>query len=279
MKSLFFKLQRNLVVAALLLGCALEAAAQRGGAGFGGATGTGRGNVGGGRGNINTGPVTPRIVAVGDDRTNSLIVSAPEDVIEMIRELVMMVDVNVNDVTELRVFKMQNANPNDIVQQLATLFPDETRSNNNGNQFGGAAAFFAGGRGGRGAAATQSGRALRLTRVMSVADPRTSSVIVSASKTMMEEIALMIERLDTDSSRKPKAVVFDLKNADPLEVELVLQNMFQTTTTANRRTTGNNTTALGSRQQGTNRGLGATRTTTGGGGGGFGGVTGGQGGN
>lgn len=259
------KLQHHLLLAGLIFGGALDAFAQRGAGGFGGfGNNTGRGNTGG-RGN-NTGPVTPRVVVVGDERTNSLIISAPDEVIEMIRQLIPLVDVNVDDVTELRVFKLQNANPNDIVQQLTTLFPDQSRSGT-GGQFGPAAIFAGGNRG----ATAPSQRAMRLTRVMSVADSRTSSVIISAPKTLMDEIALMIEQLDTDSSRKPKAVVFDLKNADPLEVEMVLQNMFQTTTTANRRTTGNNTTALGSRQQGTNRGLGTTRQT-GGGGGGFGGI-------
>ena len=62
-----------------------------------------------------------------------------------------------------------------------------------------------------------------------MADPRTSSVAVTASKDMMEQIASMVEQLDQDSPRVPHVSVVHLENGDPQQVQQVLQDMFQST--------------------------------------------------
>ena len=52
-------------------------------------------------------------------------------------------------------------------------------------------------------------------RVLAVPDPRTSSIIITASKTLMPQIADMIAELDSDKGRKEVVGYFDLQNADP----------------------------------------------------------------
>ena len=79
--------------------------------------------------------VASRVVAVGDDRTNSLIVSAPDEYIPTIAQLVQEVDVSATDVTELRVFHLANADPQETVDQLTQLFPDSTKSGQQTQQF------------------------------------------------------------------------------------------------------------------------------------------------
>jgi hypothetical protein len=80
--------------------------------------------------------------AVADEESNSLIVSAPDDVMPSIEKLVQELDVASNDVTELRVFHLFNADPLEMSELFTELFPDETTSRNNQNQggfqFGGA---------------------------------------------------------------------------------------------------------------------------------------------
>ena len=49
-----------------------------------------------------------RIAATSDDHSNSLIVSAPEDLIPTIRDLVEKLDQPVEDVTEVRMFHLQH---------------------------------------------------------------------------------------------------------------------------------------------------------------------------
>jgi type II secretory pathway component GspD/PulD (secretin) len=96
---------------------------------------------------------------------------------------------------------------------------------------GGAAA--GGGAGGAAAAANpQNDRIKKRARVVAVADPRTASVVVTASKDMIGQIASMVEQLDQDSPKVAHVGVIHLENADPVQVEQVLQDMFQSTTSS-----------------------------------------------
>src|SRR6185503_3306284 len=84
------------------------------GGGPGGGPDGGRGGDGGRRntGTTATGnPAAPRVIAVADERSNSLVVSAPDELIPTIEQLVREVDVSVSDLTELRVFHLKNADP------------------------------------------------------------------------------------------------------------------------------------------------------------------------
>ncbi len=74
------------------------------------------------------------MVAVADDRSNSLVVSAPADLLSTIETMVKEIDQEVTDVTELRVFRLVNADPTETADQLAMLFPDPTTSTTSGSQ-------------------------------------------------------------------------------------------------------------------------------------------------
>ena len=80
--------------------------------------------------------------------------------------------------------------------------------------------------------------AARGTPVVAVADPRTYSVIVTADKDAMPDIAAMISQLDSSAARKQKVFVYTLENADVRQVETVLKNLFQS---ANARSTTSTT--------------------------------------
>ncbi|HXJ75933.1 MAG TPA: secretin N-terminal domain-containing protein, partial [Candidatus Dormibacteraeota bacterium] len=192
-----------------------------GGGGFPGAGGPGGagfgGNGGGGRGGGSTSPQNnTRVVAVADERANALVVSAPGDLIPTIEKLVEEMDVSVADITELRVFHLLNADPLDIADIMAELFPDDTRTgNNNGQQDfrfrggqggqGGLGGIIRGGGGGgnaNNANANASDRMKKKGRVLAVPDQRTSSIIVSAASEYMPQIAAMIEQLDQSPAKK-----------------------------------------------------------------------------
>jgi hypothetical protein len=99
------------------------------------------------------------------------------------------------------------------------------------------------GGGGRGATATgaNSERAKKMGRVLAVPDPRTSSLIITASKTLMPQIADMIAELDADKGRKEVVGYYDLQNADPQDVFNNLQDLFNRTSV---RAQNNNQNAL-----------------------------------
>jgi type II secretory pathway component GspD/PulD (secretin) len=216
--------------------------------------------------------VASRVVAVGDDRTNSLIVGAPDEYIPTIEQLVREVDVSATDVTELRVFHLANADPQELADQLTQLFPDQTKSSQNQNQqfqFGGVR-----GRGGPGffgaqtaqasATATSSDRMKRMGQVVAVADNRTSSVLVSAASDLMPQIAEMIAQLDEDASKKQNVYVIPLENAEVSDVLPVLQDMFNKNTSARNnasRATQTGSSALSTRTQNLNQNQGRTTTS------------------
>ncbi len=196
--------------------------------GFGGGGG-GPGGQGGGTDNAAAQRVVPHVSAVADDRSNSLVVSAPDEYIPTIEQLVREIDVSVTDVTELRVFHLANCDPVETAALFAQLFPDDSRTTDQ-NQ---AAVRFRGGFGGffnQGNVPTvqtpTSDRMKKKGEVIAVPDQRTSSVIISAAGDLMPQIAAMIEQLDGNSSKKQSVYVIPLENAEVTDVLPVLQDMF-----------------------------------------------------
>ena len=174
------------------------------------------------------------MVAVADERSNSLIVAAADDAIPTIEKLVKEIDVPVDDITELRVFPLVNSNPQEMADLLAELFPDETTQGSNQQvQFRGGGRGGFGGFGGinRGGQNQQSERTKKKGKVIAVAEPRTSSIIVSAASELMPQIDAMIRQIDSSKRGKQKVYVYSLENADAQQVTQVLQEMFDRSNT------------------------------------------------
>ncbi|MCX7886335.1 MAG: hypothetical protein N3B01_03630, partial [Verrucomicrobiae bacterium] len=106
----------------------------------------------------------------------------------------------------------------------------------------------------------QQQRVRKRTQVIAVPDPRTSSVVVTASKDLMEQIAEVIQQLDFESPKQQRVQMFQLKNADPQEVLPVLQDMFQSTTAGRAGRTATQPSPLMNRVQQEQR-QGTTGTT------------------
>ncbi|MSU57228.1 MAG: hypothetical protein EXS35_03435 [Pedosphaera sp.] len=228
--------------------------------GFGGFGGFGGGGGGdqGGRGGSSSSQAgrmsSAKVVAVADDRSNSLVVSASDEQMVEVAKLVKDMDVDVNEITEMRVFRLHYADPQETADQLAALFPDTTQQNAN-NRSGSSSPFrsffggFGSSRGGSSGSATADpiSRKLRQARVTAVPDPRTSSVIVSASRETMGQIASIIEGLDSDPAKKKKVYVIKVETRDPQEVMEALQSViaadtsggsFSSSRSSNSRQTG-----------------------------------------
>lgn len=231
---------------------------RRGGGGEEGASG---GSSGG------KGKSAIHVSAVADENSNSVVVSAAEDMMSTIDDLITQVDISVDSAAELRVFHLKFADPQEMAELLTGLFPDDSQSaDSNGRsagfRFGG---FFGGppsdggGRGGRSSdSGSESDRMKKKSRVVAVADRRTASVIVTADKDLMSQIAPMVEQLDSNPAKKQRVFVYSLENADPQDVETILQGLFQsdTTRTTSSRTTQNN--PLTTRNNTTGTGSGTT---------------------
>jgi len=199
---------------------------RRGGGGFGGFGGGAPG--GGGADAQSRSPArdaASRVVAVADEQSNSVIVSAPEEYVDTISDIVSRLDVSIGDITETRIFALLHADATEMAGVLGALYGDTANSNpqgqgrgnnNNNNRQGGQP----------GLSTQPSQRAVLQARVVVVPDPRTNSVIVSSSRDSMEEIALTIGRLDASDSKKQHVHIYTLENADPDNVAAILRGMF-----------------------------------------------------
>ena len=245
--------------------------------GFGGGTGGG----GGGRGGNSTSVATAaRVSAVADEHSNSVIVSGSEDQLKAIEALIKQLDTDVLDLTELQVFALTNADPDEMAAVLTSIFPDPTTNDtdNRGGATvvtGGVGGFGNRGGGGRGAPAstTSSERTLKKGKVLAVADQRTRSIVVSAAKQLMPQIAAMVMQLDSNPAKKKKVRIYTIENGNVEDIGTALKSVYETSNTrSTTTTTGNN--ALTTRQ---NQSTQNQSTTSGANfGGGTGGGTGGR---
>jgi general secretion pathway protein D len=215
--------------------------------------------------------------------SNSLVVTDTQMNIHHIVEIVAALDTSIETVSTTRVFQLKNADPIEMAQLITNLYGTSAPTAAGNAQFGGGPGGFfgralfgggfgagggaggaGGGGGGGGGAAGQGGGAFRggaagttgagartgatggrSTPVVAVADPRTYSIVVSASKDQMPDIAEMVARLDSNSGRKQKAFTITMQNADVQQVQQVLQNLFQSS--SNRTSTSTQADALSTR--------------------------------
>ncbi len=226
--------------------------------GFGGLAAFGGGGPGGAGGAQSSG-TTPqsRVAATSDDHSNSLIVSAPEDLIPTIRELVDKLDQPIEDVTEVKMFHLKNADCTEMANLLTTAFPDP----NNGNDASGSRFQFGNGRGGRGGnpfgaffgagaaqTPTESQYMKKMANVIAVPDPRTQSLLVTASKELMPQIEDMITQLDEINSGSLHVHRIALENADPQDVLQIIQDIYPSGNTS-RSSTSSQQNVLANRAQ------------------------------
>jgi general secretion pathway protein D len=220
--------------------------------GFGDASGGGSGGASGGA----SGAMAGKVTAVADERSNSLIVSAAPDQLGTIATMIKQIDQAFTEITEMRLFHLRNADPAELADQLAQLFPDDTKSGANQGQgpilVGGGPPGPGGGFGGPPFGggfvqddSTGSAHSRKKGQVLAVADARTSSLLVSAASSLMPQIAKVIDQLDAYGARKEVVKVWDLHNADPNDVNQILQSLFNRNSTMRDNTTANRNSLLG----------------------------------
>ncbi len=184
------------------------------------------GGQGGQQANNQANAAGSRVVAAADDYSNSLIVSAPSDLMTTISDMVEQIDKPIADVTEIRVFHLKNADPTELADQLSQLFPDQSQSNNRNMRGGGRFRFFRGPFGGGNNNQSTTDRSQEKNKVVAVADARTSSLIVTASTQMMPQIAEMVAQIDASAAKKEMVSAYELRYADPQDVYQVMQDLF-----------------------------------------------------
>jgi len=179
---------------------------------------------------------------------NSIIMTDTRANINRVAQIIKAIDQGAEDVTEVRVFHLEFADPTEMATLLGSLFSDSSTSSGSQTpvQFGGGrggggnpfARMFGGGGGNDGGNA-QNQRIKKRTKVTAVADPRTSSVVVSATSGLMGQIEEMVKQLDANPAKKQKVFVYQVNPGDVGQVQQVLEDMFESTSSNNRNSSRN----------------------------------------
>jgi general secretion pathway protein D len=219
--------------------------------------------------------VSTQTTMTANESGNEIVITDSSANIHKVAEIVKAIDAGAEDVTVVRVFRLNYADPTELSDLLVNLFPDDSRSGGSSSPvqfggFGGLRSFFRGGGGGGGPGGggaagggsnNQNQRIKKRARVVAVPDPRTSSVAVSAARDLMDQIEGVVTELDSNPAKVKKVKVFKVENADAQQVMQLLQDTFTGTGQSSQRTANQNSalTTRGS-QQSTSQGATGTRT-------------------
>jgi general secretion pathway protein D len=189
---------------------------------------------------------TKEVRAVPDIRTNSVLVAASEQRLVLIDAVMTEIDRQVNDILEVKIYKLLNADAVQMATVLQALFQPQVKAtqatgqgggnanNNAGRGFGGAGVALAGGRqGGNTAGGAPGGNLLPSQEIEITSDVRTRSVIVKASKEYIAIIDDVVKKLDQDPTETVSTYVIPLRNADASNLSLTLQNLLRSSQTGN----------------------------------------------
>jgi type II secretory pathway component GspD/PulD (secretin) len=186
------------------------------------------GNRGGATGRVeNSRRAAIRVNAVSDDQNNAILVSAPADIMSGISNLVHKLDIQQDDVLQIRVFALHHADATDVANQMASLFPDSTSQANPQNSGRGPGAQFVQTAAASSTGARLSDRRKKQATVIAVPDPRTQSVIITASKDTMVQIGHIIEELDSNAAGAMQVYVFRPEHTDVLDLQGPLSDLFR----------------------------------------------------
>jgi general secretion pathway protein D len=190
--------------------------------------------------------IRSNVQVVADADTNSLIVSASQENIDLIGELIEKLDKELTDQPETRVFALEHADAIEVADELDQVFESTTSQTSRQPQFGFGRGFFPGQapQGGQRTQVTEEGGILGLPETNVVADERTNSVIVTTTSQQMELIGQLVKQLDRDVAEyEQDTKVFALENAEAANLAQVLNELFQTTMFEQQR--GRTTTTSG----------------------------------
>jgi general secretion pathway protein D len=173
-------------------------------------------------------------------------VSASQENIDLIGELIEKLDKELTDQPETRVFALEHADAIEVADELDQVFESTTSQTSRQPQFGFGRGFFPGQapQGGQRTQVTEEGGILGLPETNVVADERTNSVIVTTTSQQMELIGQLVKQLDRDVAEyEQDTKVFALENAEAANLAQVLNELFQTTMFEQQR--GRTTTTSG----------------------------------
>ena len=167
-----------------------------------------------------------RVNAVADDQNNAVLVSAPADIMPGISNLIHKLDIQQGDRLQIRVFGLHHADATDVANQVASLYPDSTTQASQQNNGRGTGAQFVADPMAASPGAGLSGRGKKQATVIAVPDPRTRSVIITASKDTMVQIGHIIAELDSNAAGEMHVYVYYPEHSGVADLQGPLTDLF-----------------------------------------------------
>ena len=184
---------------------------------------------------------TLKVTAAADSRTNTVVVTGPENMLEIVADVVKSLDSRDTEVADVRVFQLRYADAMNAAQVINELFGEESSSSSQQNQ--GPMAFMRGGGpggfGGRGGQNTQTQESSSLLKVSAAADSQTNTVVVTGPKETLDIVAEIIKNMDTQVPNVADVKVYHLEYADAQDTAELINEVFGQSRTSSRTTRSN----------------------------------------
>jgi general secretion pathway protein D len=153
-----------------------------------------------------------KVNAVFDERTNTLIVTAPAEALKGVEEMVKMLDASPMASSDLKVFQLKYADAFIVSKLIEDMFKPKDDS---GSRF----PFFIFS---DGPAPSQT----KGVKVTVTSDDRTNSLIVSAPTELLKVIEGIITKLDANPASEDTLFIYHLRNGQAGNLEYVLNVLF-----------------------------------------------------
>jgi general secretion pathway protein D len=178
-----------------------------------------------------------QVVAAADDRTNTVVVTGPANVLDVVADVVKALDSQSPQVADVKVFHLEYADAENAAELINEVFGEERTSRTQARSQQTTQIRF--GRGGfqPGAQQTQETSSLDVV-VVAAADERTNSVVVSGPPETLEVIAQIVKQLDENPEQERQIFVYPLKNAQASNLKDILNNLFTEMQTLREQRTG-----------------------------------------
>jgi general secretion pathway protein D len=205
----------------------------------------------------------PKVVAAADSQTNTVVVTGPDSILEVVAEVVKGLDAQMPTVADVKVFHLEYADARDTADLINDVFGGTgtaARRTTTRAQQAQQVQFQRGGFPGAQQQTAQGGASD--VAVVAASDSRTNAVVVSGPPQTLEIVSQIVKELDQDPKQERRIFVYALKNANATNLKDVLNNLFAEIQALNRATTGTGQQFQGVRQQAAPQVAGAATSTS-----------------
>ncbi len=171
-----------------------------------------------------------KVTAAGDSLTNSVVVTGPKEILDLVADVIKNVDRQLSTQADVKVYHLEYADAQDTSELINEVFGESgssSRSTSSRNQQNRTVSF----RGGLGAFGGQqttetAGGGIANVPIIASADSRTNSVVVSGPAETLEIITGVVKELDENPEQERQIFLYPLKNANSTNLMTILNNLF-----------------------------------------------------